>query len=356
MKIVGEYLADGKVIVIPETSDDLYYIYNTIAPGDRIQAKTSRKMKRTDSGMDGERITVFMEITVEEIEFHGFGETIRIRGIINQASDESISLGSHHAITIELYKKLTIIKDNWTQGELNRLRDAQMGDPKPLVVVSMDDQSAIISQVGSHASKILLELDPAIPRKGSDPSQHQQATREFFKELSAFLEMKREEGIAEYIVVGGPGFTKDNFFEYVKINHPDLLTNFQVVASDSAGRPGIREIITHRLPDNFIAGKTASFQAKLIEEILEILGKDYQTIAYGSDVPRALEMGAVDRLVILDSLMHDTIEQREKIEELMEKNEQMGGKSILFSSMHDSSEIIKGLGGIVALLRFELPK
>ena len=354
MKIIGEYLDEGKVKILPQDSDDLYYIYNTVSAGDFVESKTSRKMKDT-----GERITMWMQIQVEEVEFHGFGESIRIRGRIQSASDENVSLGSYHAITIELFQELSIIKPaGWKDSELNRLRNAQMGESSPLVVVAMDDETALVTQVGSHASKILLELDPGIPRKGHDPDAHQRETQQFFDELAIFLRRLREDGVAQYIVIGGPGFTKDNFYEYLKIHHRDLIQDFTVVNTDSSGRAGVREIVTSKIPDNFMAGQSARKQAELMSEVMERLGKDTGEIAYGSDIRRAAEMGAVETLLILDNQLHQSVDRRQEVEELISLVEQMGGKSVLMSASHDSSrkEMLEGFGGIIALLRYPLPK
>ena len=354
VKILGEYLDENKIKLIPQDSDDLYYLYNTISEGDIVESKTSRKMKDT-----GDRITVWMRITVEEVEFHGFGETIRIRGKIQEASDENISLGSYHAITVEFFQEVVIIKpQGWKSSELNRLRSAQMGESSPLVVVAMDDEAALVTQVGSHASKILLDLDPGIPRKGHDPQGHYDATQSYFKELAHFLRLQREEGIAQYIVVGGPGFTKDAFYDYLKIQHHDLIQDLMIVNTNSPGRAGIREIISSKIPQNFLAGQAARQQAKLMGEVMERLGKDTNELAYGSDIKKATEMGAVDTLLVLDTQLHQSVERRHVIEELISAVEQMGGRTILMSASHDEStkDILDGFGGMIALLRFPLPK
>ena len=354
MKILGEYLDENKVKVIPQDSDDLYYIYNTLNQGDIVESKTSRKMKDT-----GDRITVWMRLGVEEVEFHGFGETIRIRGKILEASDDQISLGSYHAITLELFKEISITKPTgWLQSELSRLRTAQMGESTPLVVVAMDDEAALVTQVGSHASKILLDLNPGIPRKGHDPQGHQDATIDYFNQLAKFLRQHREEGIAEYIIIGGPGFTKDAFYDHLKLEFTDLLKDLSIVDISAPGRAGIREIVLSKIPDNFLTGQSAKQQARLMAQVLETLGKDTGEIAYGFDVQKAIEMGAVDKLLVLDSQLHVSVERRQELETLITSAEQMGGKAILMSaSMDDSNkEILEGLGGVVALLRFPLPK
>ncbi|MHA2503104.1 MAG: mRNA surveillance protein pelota [Candidatus Kariarchaeaceae archaeon] len=351
MKIIQEELKENLVTVIPQDSDDLYHLYHILNRGDRLKSKTSRKMKDT-----GDRISLFMEIEVEEVEFHGFGETIRVRGKIMAASEENVSLGSYHAITLELFKEVTIVKSQWFPSELDRLRNAQMGASSPVLVVAMDDERALVTQVGTHASKIMLDLDPGIPRKGHDPQGHMRATREFFDDLAIFLRNTKAEGDIRYVVIGGPGFTKDAFAVHVKTNYSELFVDMAIVEASSAGQSGVREIVMSKIPEQFTAGQSAKYQSELIEELLEYMGTDIDRIAYGSHLDRAIELGAVDRLLVLDELMHQTVEKRVQVEEYISKTQQVGGKTILMSSMHDVSnkEILLGLGGIVAFLRFSI--
>jgi protein pelota len=275
-----------------------------------------------------------------------------------EASEPNVSLGSYHSITLELYNQVSIIKEKWYPSQIDRLRDAQMGKSSPVIVIAMDDESALVTQVGSHASKVLLDLDPGIPRKGNDIDGHRRETLAYFNTLATFMRKLREEEIAQYFVIGGPGFTKDGFFEHLKTNFSDLITNVSIVDASSAGQNGVREIILSKIPDNFTAGQSAQNQSKLLQEVLEHLGTSTDKIAYGMNVKIAIGLGAVDKLLILDNKMHMSIETRNEIEELISQNKSMGGRTVLMSSFHDQSskEILEGLGGIVAILRFPLPK
>lgn len=358
MKLVKKDLANGRIEVIPLDSEDLYTLYNIIAPGDLIRSKTSRRIKRgKEITESSSRVLVTVLLKTESVEFQGFGEIIRVRGKILEASDSQITLGSYHTIKIELLRKLSIIKDGWSSTELEFIYDSQLGSPSGLLIVGIDDQSAIVSQVGTHATRILLELNPSIPRKGSDIKQHVKATQEFFSELADFLTEKKEEGISDYLIIGGPGFTKEAFISYLNENNKKIAKTMLSIATNSAGRTGVREILFEHLPDDYVAGITASTQAFLIKRVLEEIGKDTGLIAYGSDVIYAAEIGAVDHLLVLDSEFRESIAKREKIQGLIETVKENRGKSTLMSSMHENTgDILKGLGGIVALLRFKLPK
>jgi protein pelota len=356
VKLVKQDLATGRMIVIPQDADDLYTLFNIISPGDKLKSKTSRRIKRGESGGDdSSRTSVTITIQVEDINFQGFGEMIRVKGKILEASDPQISLSSYHTLKIELLRQISIEKSKWSKFELEKIESSQLGTPSGLVIVAIDDQSAIVSQVGSHATRILLDLEPTIPRKGSDVIQHTRSMMLFFADLSQFLNDLHGNNVLEYLIIGGPGFTYESFVDYLKDSYAHLTKNFSSVATNNSGRSGIQEILTSHLPDSFVAGKSAQMQAKLIQRILDELGKDTGLIAYGSDVNYAASVAAIDQLLILDTKLHESLEKRSQLTELMDHVKQNRGKVVLMSSLHDSGEILKGLGGIVSILRFRLP-
>lgn len=55
--------------MVPVDSDDLWYVYNLIAPGDSIMAVTIRKVLReaANGGRDAERVKLKLEIIVEDV-------------------------------------------------------------------------------------------------------------------------------------------------------------------------------------------------------------------------------------------------------------------------------------------------
>jgi protein pelota len=95
-------------------------------------------------------------------------------------------------------------------------------------------------------------------------------------------------------------------------------------------------------------------ETETIEEILKRLGKGEPTITYGfEDVKEAVELGAVEKLVLADTMLREASdEKRLLIENLMKKVEGKGGKIIVVSTEHEAGAKLVSLGGIAALLRF----
>ena len=73
-------------------------------------------------------------------------------------------------------------------------------------------------------------------------------------------------------------------------------------------------------------------------------------MAYGKkEVKNATETGAVEQLLILDELLRER-----DVEKIMDITENLGGRVMIISSVHDGGKQLKALGGMAALLRYGL--
>lgn len=81
----------------------------------------------------------------------------------------------------------------------------------------------------------------------------------------------------------------------------------------------------------------------------ELLAKEPNKVAYGIDhVKRVLAMGAVDTLLLSESLDDDLIEQLE------EEAENLSSKTEIISTETTEGVQLKDLGGIAAILRYSV--
>ena len=93
-------------------------------------------------------------------------------------------------------------------------------------------------------------------------------------------------------------------------------------------------------------------ETQLVEEVLAELGKDSGLVEYGlKEVEKAVVVGAVKQLLVADKFL---LENRDKIEELMQKSEKMGAEVHLINAEHDAGKQLVNLGGLVAVLRYKI--
>ena len=129
MKLVRENFdnqEDGRVVVIPAHSEDLWTLYNVIRPGNGIKSRTVRKIKKnvcSGSTSKSERKILKLALRVTKVEFDPLGDSLRISGT-NLTECEFVRLGAYHTSEVELRAEISIRKTHWDQIDINALRDA----------------------------------------------------------------------------------------------------------------------------------------------------------------------------------------------------------------------------------------
>jgi len=309
-----------------------------------VRASTKRRIRKDseDSRADsGERVKLVLEIKVENISF---GDNLSIKGPIVAGNENLISLGEYHTIALKEMEKVIIYKDHWNTSE------------KQIIIITLDEGSVCVALVTQFAVKIVAEIDHSITRKFSDAKQHSSALGKFFQEVLEIIKEVYEQHNPQTIILAGPGFTPENFLDFVRKRDNSLAQKIQFVHANTGGRVGLHEVLSRNLPEKIAEEQRVVYETRLLEEFFKRVGKDTNTVTYGYDnVKKALEMGAVDTLMISDDKLRIYDEkEREKVEQLIELNRQMGGKTVFFSTQHETGEKLKSLGGIVALLRYSV--
>src|SRR5829696_9641322 len=129
--IVKEVInSDKSYFVIPEDADDLFSLRRIIESGDHVVADSTRVIKQVGEYArpdKGERIKVRVSIRVENISFDQSIDRLRIAGIITGSSNELVSKGTHHSMTLRVGDSVTIDKGRkWSDLEVNILKSLEM--------------------------------------------------------------------------------------------------------------------------------------------------------------------------------------------------------------------------------------
>jgi protein pelota len=108
MKILDESFSkggSGHVRVVPDTSEDMWQLFNLLRAEDHVEAVTFRKVSRS-AGADGvgpgesERIRVKLRVSVESVDYDGEGEAVRVKGR-NTTETEHVKLGAYHTLDLD---------------------------------------------------------------------------------------------------------------------------------------------------------------------------------------------------------------------------------------------------------------
>ena len=149
------------------------------------------------------------------------------------------------------------------------------------------------------------------------------------------------------IILGGPGITINDFM------NKDYLTGYlkkKVVGTKDlsyTGEFGLNELVDKS--QDLLAEEEIAHEKKIMNQFLTVLRDNPNKATYGEkETLKALEMNAVDTLLISEIIPED------KIFELEEKAEAGGAKVKIISVETREGVQLKDLGGIAAILRFEI--
>lgn len=344
MKILKIDEFHGFLEVMPETLDDLWHLERVVESKDHIFAKTTRKIKG-EEGKDAERVSMYLELEVEKSSFEKFNESLKIQGIIISGKpEEYVELKSHHSIAIALGDIVKIQKKTIKKYQIERLQKAQKAThAQKLLVICLDDdfaESFVIKEFG-------------IDRKGvinSGKSGKQFEENEWQKKYFLEIEKKIAETGISTVLIAGPGFTKDDLQKYLQDRK--IKQKLFSESCGNAGMTGLNELLKSNKLQKAIKQNEIMKEAQLMERVLLELGKNSGLVVYGEEeILNALNAGAVEELLLLDSLLAD---KREFAENILNQAEKQRAKINIFSNENESGKKLEGFGGIIAILRYRI--
>ena len=235
----------------------------------------------------------------------------------------------------ELYEKLSKIS-NYPFIPVKIKKIEKIEQPSELIDISVKNQNFIANGVIVHNSSNRF-------RRIIEQMAH-----EFYKRIGEVVnkEFASQENM-KGILIGGPGNTKIEFLDgdYMFTE----LKNKVTAAKDLSytGSFGLNELVEKS--QDVLAQEIITKEKQIINNFLEMLAKQPEKTAYGlAEVKIALERGAVDLLIISESMDTKTAEELEKL------GEESGAKTEFISTETNEGMQLKNLGGVGAILRYQI--
>ncbi len=346
MKVLKKDLRfnEGEISLIAETLDDLWHLKYILEPGDLVYAFTKRRIEGATDKIRPEKAdkrTVRLGIQVEKVEFHRFSNRLRVHGTIVEGMDA----GAYHTLNIEEGTNLSIVK-KWKSDQLERIREAEIAAKRPRVIIAtIEEGEACIGMVRHFGVEESSTLCQSLGKgEGSRRS-------EFFGELASQLKWAAEK--VDAVILAGPGFTKEDFFEFLKTREPELARKILLEDTSSIGISGFQEVLRRGAVDRIMEESRIGRESKLIEELMKEISIGGRC-AYGmEDVRNAQSLGAIETLLIADELLR-TERESNSIDKFLKDVEHAQGKIVVFSTEFEPGKKLESLGGIAALLRFKV--
>jgi protein pelota len=350
MRIVYQDTKRGIIELVPETLDDLWHLSHIIEPGDKVSSKTTRRIQdstgekiRSDRGI---KKTFFLGIKVEDISFHKYTGKLRATGMIEHGPEDLVPLGSHHTLDLKLKNSVKIQKEKWSRWNIKRLENAVKSSKKPsAIVVAVEDDVADLGIIRQYGIDYYGPIMGQISGKRIVQKNRKKAISDFFTDVANSLEKFKD---VQSIILAGPGFTKGEFYDFLKDNYPEMAKISIIENTGAGGRTGISEVLKKGIIEDMATENRIAHEMRAVEELLAEIGKSSKLVAYGKkEVKTASNAGAIEKLLVVDELVREL-----DVEKIMELAENMGGKVLIVSTEHDGGKQLNSLGGIAALLRY----
>lgn len=340
MKFLAKNIKGNFIKVKIENIDDLWWLNNLIEEGDLIKTKTYRRKKMEDVGKS-EREPVFLKISVEKSEFNG--KMIHVIGKIVESSDEDVPLHSYHSFNLSV-DDIVAIEKNFNDYHIEILKECEKGNfLRQILIVVIDEGTANIALLKDVKAEYF-EISGNIGGKRNINGRDKRKA-DFYKNVLNFIKK-----FSVYrIIIGGPGFEKENFYEFLKENDKEISRICIIENTGSGGVNGIKEIIGRS--KHLIKEMNVVEDAKFVSQLMYEISRDGLYCYSLGDVQTALNYGAIDVLLLTNKFFN---EHRKECMEIIKEVKNKGGRIHITDSENEAGMQLDALGGIAGLLRFKI--
>ena len=328
----------GEIRLLPESIDDLWHLQHLIAPGDLVFATTFRSVESATDKIRPEKVEkrpVRLGIRAEKVEFSEHGVRLRITGLI----EHGVDAGAYHTINVETGYEISVIR-HWRPVDLERIERAVKSSVYGIIyILTLEEGEAELFRLRQYGPESVITLTA-----GSGKGGRAETRSGFFDAV-----LKIIADISGPLVIAGPGFIKEDFVRYAKNKNSVPAGRAIIVETRRIGRGAVQDVIGTGTLEKLIGDLQLSREVKLMDDVLLRISRE-GAVAYGKkQVEIAIEYGAVDEILLADSLLRD-----QSVVHLIENAEKMQAKIVVLSTAFEPGERLEALGGIAALLRYKM--
>ena len=223
-------------------------------------------------------------------------------------------------------------------------------------LVLIDRREGTIATLKGKTTAVLSRHTSNVPGKMRAGGQsaarfgriRENAAKEFYDRMGqhlkdAFFGNKDLKGI----IVGGPGPTKHEFIEGSFITGELKKKIIAVKDITYTDEYGLKELL--EASQDVLAKEEVAAEKKIMRKFFDTLSRRERMASYGPEhVMKAMKTGAVDTLLLSESLPEETVEEFEA------EAKNYGSAVEIISTETGEGAQLKEFGGVAALLRYEL--
>ncbi len=336
-------IKQGRIRLRVTLLDDLWYLSHLIVPGDRVTAKTERKLKiGGEQSTKTVRKTLTLTLLVTDVQLED--DKLKVKGTVDLPHDD-VPKGAYHSFSLGLQDSCTIVKDSWPRFLVHKLDDALHNDPHLVLVVLFDRDKALFTKASHTGIDHLTELRLDIQKKQFDSS-----SSSGFAEITKQIVHYDSDLSPKTIVLAGPAFWKDSL---TKSLPSTLRKKIAFIPWTTISRSAVSHLLAHTELKERLANHRLQQEQSFVDFVLKELSRE--NLAYGfDDVVVAAKNGAVKDIGVSENFLKSSREKNTyaQLDELLVLVDQSHGR-IHFVSANELQKTIVGLGGVVAVLRWK---
>ena len=343
----------GFLDLCPESFDDLWILRRLIKTNDLITAQTTRVIKQVGEHIrpnKGERIKVKICVKVQQINLDNVLDRLKVIGPIIETSDENVSKGAFHSLSITIDKRISIKKDQINDLEY-KLLEKNKNKNNGFGIIAIDRREVALGILIDTHLHIYPKIDSN--ESGKHYSIKKSSNQTYFEEIAE--QIKNFLNTAYPLFLCGPGNTKDLLHNYLLNKHNNLADSITPIQNiDLSGHDGI--YITLKSPDFIQKIQNSKFfhAYTILNQIMKSIVDQVKNIALSfDDVNAATNLGSIKAVLLSNKIFEKKINE-DLLITVLNKIELTGGSIIIVDSTTDIGLQVSSLGGIIALLRYPI--
>lgn len=352
MKVLRKDYKNGLVKLKILSLDDLWYLHKIISKDDLLSKVTYRKISVNDK--EGERKRVFLKIRVEKVSFHDFTNILKVLGVIVESRDDRVPLGDYHSFNISVNDEVIVEKKKWSNADKYYLNRSASRKRSNLLIVACDYGDASFAFYHEYGLEYKGSLSEELGGK-KELKQYEKNRKKFQKKLLSTVNQIAETHKASKVLIGGASMITDSLKKI--INDYSYLTGKTVLTKiNYSGESGIKELIKKGEVDKLVNDSIFSSQVKLVNKLLELIGKEGKAVYGPKQVKEAVDSGAVKHLILTSDYVKRAKKEEsfEELDSLINKAELSKASINIIPSKTEHGERVDNLTGITAILRFKI--
>jgi protein pelota len=296
-------------------------------------------MIRPDSSV---RKRIYLVVKVEDTQFHPFTDALRLKGLVIDAPPD---VSGYHTFNVDPGSTIDLNSDDLGDADMDLLNESgERSGSEQAVLISIDDTTCSIHRLRDYGLEFQASLEISGGKRFGGSDRWESFIDDIMRSFQPIYTPPTP------IIIIGPSFFKEKLAKKVRetFREPDIQV--VILNASAGGLSGVREAFNNKSEISAVLKRSRNvMEVQMIEDLLSRIGRGKGAV-YGEDeVRKAIELGAVETLLVSDRIFREGLGR-----EMMEMCRNMNSKGMVISSHHDQGKMFDRMGGVAALLRFEI--